>query len=182
MNKQGMKFKYSELVVGDISKRGNIIDLYKTDFKKIIGKKDCYLSLFRFDDSVLNYLKLNHSLRGFDSSVYFSTLYVDFDSPDVGRAKSDLESFIQDGLGKYLSYEEMDTLRISFSGNKGFHLGIPADYFKGLEGSQTLDLRARGFVETVLNQILEDTGSLIETVDLKIYNNKIRINKIRINS
>ena len=90
--------------------------------------KDTYMSLYDFDDSIKEYFGKHNSLSGFDGLVYMPDEFIlDVDGKDV----DDLENARQKTIGLTMLLDDIDIpYRLYFSGNKGFHVGIPGNAFR----------------------------------------------------
>jgi KaiC/GvpD/RAD55 family RecA-like ATPase len=90
--------------------------------------RDTYMSLYDFDDSITDYFSKNNSLSGFDGLVYIPDEFIlDID----GKDKDDLDNARKKTIGLLLLLDDLDIpYRVYFSGNKGFHVGIPGTSFR----------------------------------------------------
>jgi len=90
--------------------------------------KDTYMSLYEFDDSIKDFFAKKHTLSGFDGLVYIPDEFIlDVD----GKDKNDLENARQKTIGLLLLLDDLSIpYRLYFSGNKGFHVGIPSAAFR----------------------------------------------------
>ena len=90
--------------------------------------KDTYMSLYDFDDSIKDYFGKKNTLSGFDGLVYIPDEFIlDVD----GKDKDDLDNARKKAIGLLLLLDDLDIpYRLYFSGNKGFHVGIPGTAFR----------------------------------------------------
>jgi len=90
--------------------------------------KDTYMSLYEFDDSIKDFFAEKNTLSGFDGLVYIPDEFIlDVD----GKDKNDLENARQKTIGLLLLLDDLSIpYRLYFSGNKGFHVGIPSTAFR----------------------------------------------------
>ena len=90
--------------------------------------RDTYMSLYDFDDSINEYFGANKSLSGFDGLVYIPDEFIlDVD----GKDNDDLNNARQKALGLSILLDDLKIpFRLYFSGNKGFHFGIPGTAFR----------------------------------------------------
>ena len=90
--------------------------------------KDTYMSLYDFDDNLTDYFSKNNSLSGFDGIVYIPDEFIlDVD----GKDKDDLENARQKAIGLTILLDDLNIpYNLYFSGNKGFHVGIPSTAFR----------------------------------------------------
>ena len=100
---------------------GNVCDWMNID-------KDTYMSLYDFDDSIKEYFSKNNSLSGFDGLVYIPDEFIlDVDGTD----SEDLDSARKKAIGLSIVLDDLQIpFRLYFSGNKGFHFGIPGTSFR----------------------------------------------------
>lgn len=117
------------------------------------GRYDAYTSMYFYPDTVIDYVRENRrngkpSIAGFLGEVTSHYLFFDIDSKDNLKAKRSAErvlSFCYDDLG----CQERD-LSISFSGSKGYHIGIDKRVFGKLSPSEmlhTVDAKLRKEIE-----------------------------------
>jgi hypothetical protein len=104
--------------------------------KMDISSTDVYMSLWDYDEYVIEYYKEHNTLAGFDGIIYMPDefiLDIDGDSPAKAKNKTIALTFILDDLNiPYQAY---------FSG-RGFHLHIPSNAFRW-KPSKDLHLKVR---------------------------------------
>ena len=90
--------------------------------------KDTYMSLYDFDDNITDYFSKNNTLSGFDGLVYIPDEFIlDVDGVDA----NDLDGARKKALGLSILLDDLGIpFRLYFSGNKGFHFGIPGTAFR----------------------------------------------------
>lgn len=90
--------------------------------------KDTYMSLYEFDEGITDFFAKKHTLSGFDGLVYIPDEFVlDVDGKDI----NDLENARQKTIGLLLLLDDLNIpYKLYFSGNKGFHVGIPSTAFR----------------------------------------------------
>jgi KaiC/GvpD/RAD55 family RecA-like ATPase len=90
--------------------------------------KDTYMSLYDFDDGIKEYFGQNKSLSGFDGLVYIPDEFIlDVDGLD----SNDLTLAAKKARGLKAILDDLKIpFRLYFSGNKGFHFGIPGTAFR----------------------------------------------------
>ncbi len=125
-------FKYVDYAIGGLEQRNNIMDISKIDTPK---GTDCFISYFRFNDSFQR-----HFDKTGDVSKYKGIHYSDYIRLDVNG--KDLQGSLEKVKETLHYLDEMyglesKSLRIFFSGCKGFHIEIPAEFF-GFEPSDNL--------------------------------------------
>lgn len=90
--------------------------------------RDTYMSLYDFDESITEYFSKNNSLSGFDGLVYMPDEFIlDVD----GKDNDDLDNARKKAIGLSILLDDLQVpFRLYFSGNKGFHFGIPGTAFR----------------------------------------------------
>ena len=90
--------------------------------------KSTYMSLYDFDDNITDYFSKNNTLSGFDGLVYIPDEFIlDVDGVDA----NDLDGARKKALGLSILLDDLGIpFRLYFSGNKGFHFGIPGTAFR----------------------------------------------------
>ena len=90
--------------------------------------KDTYMSLYEFDNNITDFFAAKNTLSGFDGLVYMPDEFIlDVD----GKDKEDLENARQKTVGLILLLDDLGIpYNLYFSGNKGFHVGIPGTAFR----------------------------------------------------
>ena len=118
------EFKWVECAYNGAQNRGHITT---ADNLKIPDKAvDYYRTIFRYPDSFKTHYDLNKTVRGYRGLVYADFFPMDIDSDDLGKAHQDIKLLLNNLLSHYEI--DLDTLWIYFSGSKGFHVLIPAQY------------------------------------------------------
>ncbi len=141
------EFKYVAITIGGAKQKREIIELSK--LKSEYEAPDCFRTWCRYKKDIIEYQKSSKgSLSGFDSKHYSDFLPIDIDnkkSPEKSLPNCrDLIALLDQ------QYElPIKSLRIYFSGSKGFHLEIPTNLFGDIEPSIELRLRFKKIVETL---------------------------------
>ncbi|MCA8830302.1 primase C-terminal domain-containing protein [Hymenobacter pini] len=131
-----------EIVRGSLTNRGLVqpkhqIELLPTD-------EEFYLSLFGFDNTIFEHLEVHRdpqtgksTVAGFAGSYFAEFLYFDLDRD--GDLAGSLES-ARDLVKRLYSRFQLSPkqLYLSFSGSKGFHIGLHQSLFGGFEPSPRL--------------------------------------------
>jgi hypothetical protein len=150
---------YSDSAIGALSRRNNpkvFLDLYGQSLREELPEES-YLGLFLFTDDLVKHVAEHKSVKRFSSTHWAHFLAIDIDRENLDEAKQ-----ITSNITEYLQSEyqiDPDLLHIFFSGNKGFHVLIPARYFEPLPHNSL----ARAFRMFCIRLF----G--LETVDVKIY-------------
>jgi KaiC/GvpD/RAD55 family RecA-like ATPase len=152
------KFRKIQKGLSDFGKIVPIEDL--EDNKKLKGytksapKKDWYVSLFYFDEEAKKHFdKKNGSISGYQGKAFCDKLVFDLDSSDLSLVQKEAQELLQ-----RLQNEGVDILnstRIFFSGNKGFHIEVPI---------------SQSFEPKQLKTICTNIADGLTTFDPKIYN------------
>lgn len=125
-------FKYVELAVDGVNNRNRLTTL--NNLNKYIYHVDTFRSMFLFNQELVEYVKKNKSVAHFDGICYIDNIIFDIDSDDLEKAQQYAIRLIE----KLAFYDVNPTnLGIYFSGNKGFHIAMPADWLN-LEPSDNL--------------------------------------------
>jgi len=112
---------------------GNVCDWMNID-------RDTYMSLYDFDENIKEFFSKNNSLSGFDGLVYIPDEFIlDVD----GKDNDDLDSARKKAIGLSILLDDLQIpFRLYFSGNKGFHFGIPGTAFRW-KPDQNLHLKVK---------------------------------------
>ncbi len=134
-------FKYINVAFGSVQNRKDLIEITKLkpfaeNWKKQHGDlKDFYKTYFRYPQGMLEHFNKYKSVRGYTGPCYADFLPIDIDSSDLPQSHETVKRvliYFQD------VYEiDLRTVRIYFSGSKGFHIEIPFRLF-GFEPSREL--------------------------------------------
>lgn len=123
-------------------------------FIKSAPKKDWYTSLYYFDKEAKDHFdKKNGSISGYTGKALCDKLIFDLDHTDIEPARRDAETLLN-----RLHNEGIDIVnstRIFFSGNKGFHVEVPT---------------SESFTPDELKIICTNIAEGLTTFDAKIYN------------
>lgn len=116
-------FSHKEFAIRSPYNRG--IFGTKKEEQRLIGKPDCYVSVFDHSINLPNYMESNNkSVAGYKGKVRFSQIAFDFDSSDLNESLTWARELIIKLVTEFEVNPEY--LRYYFSGNKGFHLEIPS--------------------------------------------------------
>ncbi len=125
-------FKYVDYAIGGLEQRNNIMDINKIDTPK---GTDCYISYFRFNDSFQRYFDKTGDVSKYKGIHYSDYIRLDVNGKDLQGSLERVRNILH-----YLDEMyglESKSLRLFFSGCKGFHIEIPAEFF-GFEPSDNL--------------------------------------------
>lgn len=89
---------------------------------------EAYLSAFTFGDDFRRHLEATGSTKGFDGICGSEFVWFDIDRADLEAARRDAARLMLLLIERY-SLDESDLLAF-FSGNKGFHVGLPTDLWQ----------------------------------------------------
>lgn len=141
---------------------------------------DRYVSMFGFDQSIQDWVEFNKTVSGFNG--YYSCKYLYFDV-DNENLEAGLESARELVTRLYSKLNiNPKSLFISFSGSKGFHIGLHQKLFGGFEASQKMPDQIRALAINILATAYDTTMAGIQEalskikvkvfkdVDLGIYN------------
>jgi hypothetical protein len=107
--------------------------VHKNDVKIEPGQEETFISLFEYDEDALHYFQQNNSLEGFRGRMRIGVLPFDIDSPKLEDACLETKHLLKD-----LRHWGIQSVRLSFSGSKGFHVLVPQEYFGGFEPSSEI--------------------------------------------
>ena len=149
---------FYEIIERDIRNRNKIVseEQISTDPRD----HECYMSMFGFSKDIVEFVQLNNTVSGFSGDYFLNWLYFDIDSEDLMEAKVSAIELLK-RLNSEYQVNPKD-LFISFSGNKGFHIGMHSKLFGGFDGSYDLPDK----IKALATELAGD----IKNVDLKIYN------------
>ena len=114
-----------------------------SDIDKSPVDHERYYSLFSFDVSILEYVKLNKSVSGYNGNLHAECMWFDIDNENLTMAKASVKSLIQALNAEYEVHT--DDMFIYFSGKKGFHLALLSKLFGGIEPGPELHKRMKDF-------------------------------------
>ena len=120
---------YVELIEGAITNRGNIIPIGSVGIKR--RDQETYITMFPFTKDILDYVKINGSIKGYKGKHACTYLAIDIDN------ETDLESARVSAMEVIRRLNDLysispDELFIYFSGGKGFHIYL-ADRLLGIQ-------------------------------------------------
>jgi len=148
---------YVELVERDIKNRNKIsefglVPMHPVDYCR-------YISLFPFDSGIIEFVKTKKSVAGYIGLHYCPAIIIDIDNKDLEISCEDTIKVIKRLNENYLC--DTSDIRLFFSGNKGFHVGLSQKLFGGIKPSKDIAELVKLFVA----ELVGDIGS----VDAKIY-------------
>ena len=147
-----MRGRYAELVEGSISNRGNIIEV--DSLEKKVRHSESYISLYEFGEDILSYVKDNNGISGYDGLTSMTTLWIDFDSKDLNKAKKEVIEFIE-YMYQFFDIDK-NIWHIYFSGGKGFHIGLDAKVI-GIDG--LIDRHLPNMIKLFVTALVKDMNS-----------------------
>jgi len=152
---------YAEFVTGGIWNRNEIYNI--KEFKLNGTETDCYRSLFLHNEDLKYYVERTRSVSGYSGKHISDSLLFDFDGEDLDEVKKEVFNFTQH---LYYNYEVApEYLRISFSGNKGFHVAIPFEIIAS-------NPQPRNDFYLVIKNIVKELADGFKFVDYSIYESK----------
>lgn len=116
---------YAEYAIGGLNNRNKIYKI--SDFKLNGESRDCFRSIFLFDENLKYFVDKTSSVSGYLGKHIADAFCFDFDSENSIAVKNEVIKFCL-----YLESQfelPMDNIHISFSGNKGYHVTIPIEAF-----------------------------------------------------
>lgn len=119
-------YAFVDTAFGGPAKRNNVIRM--NDIAVPASTFDCYASMFRFDHNYKKLCDSTGSVRGANSLLcYADYLSFDIDATDLNQAIVSARQLIINI--DFLDTVFADHLVFFFSGAKGFHIGIPSQFF-----------------------------------------------------
>lgn len=153
------EYAFVETAFGGPAKRNNVIRI--NDLSVPANTSDCYASMFRFDHNYKELCDSTGSVRGANSLFcYADYLWFDIDATDLNQAIMPARQLIiniellDNAVGNYLVN--------FFSGAKGFHIGIPSQFFGAVPSTKLPQI-----FKSMAKSIAGDLG-----IDLSIYEKK----------
>jgi DnaB-like helicase C terminal domain/Primase C terminal 1 (PriCT-1) len=149
-----------ELVEHDVKNRGKIVPI--TNIKTTPCNHERYISLFPFDKDIFDYVKTNGSVKDYVGKQYCPIFFVDIDNEEnVESSRRSAIELINRFVSEY--HVNISDIYIYFSGNKGFHVGLP-DWLIGIPRTPQTNIsdHCRAFI-TKMKDGLND-------IDMSVYN------------
>ena len=143
-----MKYNYKEFAEGEITNRKVFME--ECQRKDLEGKAECYSSYFSFQKEELEKhfeqntkIGINKTIKGFNGTIYSHDILIDYEYKDENE-KPDLNVTQKDlllRLERVAQIFEINpiTLKIRFSGYKGFHIIFPGELFGGFKAHINLN-------------------------------------------
>jgi len=157
------KFYCEQVVNGARNRRGNYSEVkgkLSVDFD-LFGTPmmvDAYHSVFVFDSEFKDHMDNTKSVRGFAGRVYSNMFHWDMDDPDsLEGALKDTRELVERLHDIGISN---DSLRLYFSGNKGFHLFLLSDDLEDVTGNANTN----GYIKYVCSDLAKGLSSFDDSV------------------
>jgi len=171
-------FRYYEYVCGSVANRNKIF-CFGDELPP--GNVECYHSVYLFTDEFKKFVEQTGSVANFNGECFAPYIILDFDNAnDLERARCDALEVVR-RLKKEWDIDP-ETLKIYFSGAKGFHIFIPSEIF-GIEPSVDTPEIVRKIALKLADNIPIDTSIYNRTRFIRIKNSrhgKTRLFKIPI--
>ena len=162
-----MERKFVEFVEYSIGNRGVFIDT--NQYANIKRDYEAYTSLFTFTEEVIDYVKNNiskktqkPSIEGYIGKCSSSYLWIDVDVegnlPLATKSMIEIVYRLNENYG--ITYK---SLKVFFSGSKGYHIGIPSKCFGAQEYSSEI-------LPSVHKSMVKAICGNISGVDYVVYN------------
>lgn len=157
--------KYIELSLNGVTNR----QVYEFGVARALfaksNKVDCFRSMFSYDSSVLDHIKREGSIRGYDGAVFCDEIVIDFDGSSAGNGVDILEKPREEVLMLLLKLESLgiknEFVEVYFSGRRGFHVSLSPRWFGITEAGYDVPSKVKHVVSRLTNNLT--------TVDLQIY-------------
>lgn len=164
-----------EIIYDSVKNRNTIKPQSEIEIKPYPG--ECYISMFGFDHSIYDWVNFNKSVSGFNGSYFCNYLYFDIDNENTAVSLDVTKELVQ-ALYRKLNVNPKQ-LFISFSGNKGFHIGLHKNLFGGFEAANNLPKLIQILAGKIVAACFDTTLEAIDkeqvkgsfrSIDLGIYN------------
>lgn len=127
------RYKYIAVTNGGFNKKREVIKL--SEINKKCKTIEAYRTWNQFDESYYNYwLENDKSVSDYRGQYYPSFMPIDIDSNDLEKSQKVCREIL--GLFETEFDVILDSIRIYFSGSKGFHLEVPITLFGDIAPSQ----------------------------------------------
>lgn len=158
--------KWIEVATGGANNRNKLIEI--TKYKKP-PLKDCYRTIFRFNDALMIHHKETGSVKGFRGIAYADWLPFDIDDSDISKAHGQARQLLQRLEARY--DVDVKQLYCFFSGSKGFHILIPEPLI-GLYPTTRLPQAFKSMAQEIMQGLSYD-GSIYEHLRIFRVNNTV---------
>jgi len=153
------RYIYVDTAFGGVDHRNKV---HKFTEVRLNGVSDCYVSHNRATDDLVSWVqtheneKGNPTVKGFDGATWADNLHLDIDAEgNLGLALKRLH----DVLDRLEAWGvDLGSIRIFFSGAKGFHIEIPHTLFGGFIPSKEFPKRLRRAAKRIFGDIPFDTS------------------------
>ena len=135
-------FKYVEVAIGSINKRGRVMKISEAiaEIKKD-STKPAFVSVHRFDKSFHDYLTDRETVRGYTGPSCAPFVPFDFDDAELELSHTRAQQFLGEMINGFNA--PADQINVFFSGRKGYHIYLPAQFFGNWAPSDTLYKKLR---------------------------------------
>lgn len=147
------EFNWIEVAFNGAHNRGKVLTIDK--LKVPDNGVDCYRTLFRYPKNFKEYFDKNKTVSGYRGVVYADFFPVDVDSNNLEEAHDNTKKLLENLLKHYEL--DLDNLWLFFSGAKGFHVLIPAEFF-GYQPSVEMPVVFREMANEIAEYIKIDTS------------------------
>jgi len=148
------EYRFVDVAIGGAHNRNRLVDCTKLGDPAKKKLRDAYMTYFRYPDDMVQHFRENGgSVKGYKGPAYADYIPVDIDTNDIQSATYHAIRMIEI-LGTY--DVDINSLKIYFSGSKGFHVLIPSEIVK-VEPSEDIHYRFRKFVSRIANGVKYDS-------------------------
>ena len=158
-------FSYVSVTYGGVDKPRMVMELSDVNLPE--PPVECYRTWCRYSpDYYDDWIENGKRVRGYKGQCYSDFFPVDIDSPDLERSLEVCQNFV-----RFLEAAHdlpLDSLRIFFSGSKGFHIEIPTSLFGDIKPSRILPYVFRAIAENLKSEGSDEKLGFVE-VDTRIY-------------
>lgn len=167
------KFNIVEYSTGNVFTRHNFKNINETVPANGI---ELYRTHYLFSEEIIEYFKSTknekgkNTLKGFDGELLIDEIVIDID--DEGNLERAHEKVKQLLLSLESNHElDLNSIKVNFSGSKGFHIRLPEFLFGGFEPSVFLHNTAKRIVEELVGGMFNiDTSVYDKTQLMRVVN------------
>jgi putative DNA primase/helicase len=167
VNNANSEYNIKEFATGGVTNRHHFE--HPTYREELKGQQECYETLYLHTQDLVNYARAKalvsegrKSVVGYQGFISADRLVIDIDNKDdLQAAKDETVNLVKRLVNECLI--SADHVEICFSGNKGFHITIPAQLFGNFEPSKELHSLHSNIVENLC-------AGYEQSIDYSIYN------------
>ncbi len=160
---------YIELVEKSVKNRNTVISI--EELSTAPRAFEAYCSHFPYDKTIVDYLKLNNSVKGFTGVQYCRAIVIDIDNLSLITAHESAKKLISRLVTEY--GVEANQIDIAFSGSKGFHVILSEQLLGGITPAPKINENVKTFVEILTAGIPDIDFSIYDSTRIVRMKNSI---------